>query len=370
MNTQNYFGGLGNMGKKNKVTKKMLDEKLASGEWEDRGRLIGDSGTKKFTALIDPTLLGSGENNLPSRLCYVEHKEYHTNVYQADLSPVLSQLFCDFRDNRYNELNAKFNSLASSMKLLATFMDKDDISRAYEGSKEACDQCLLNITEILKALTESVHRDYEHYKYPNQPPYKPNIIKPIDFDLDSVIKIVNGNIQSIFSYILTSFFKRKNELRKDPLITNYIDTLRDSILDLFKQTVCPHILTYQGNIEINVHGSIYGTYYLHESYPSEKLEEYLKYDSRFGTLARFIDFMKKFVVLDYGRNYRTMDLKTLDLPVRSNSYRWNLAESLFKVLQDIDKLEAMKNDLESIKDLNDEKIYEYLPFNKQACGVV
>lgn len=355
--------------KKNKAEKAL--EKYHSGELINRGIMLGEKGTTKFAALIDPALIGLGENNLPSRLCYVEHKEHHTHIYQADLTPILSQLFYDLRDNRYNEINVKFTSLINSMKLLTTFKNEDDIVRAYEGAKDACDICSVNVIEILDGLTDAVHRDYNHYKYPNTPSPKHDVLSPTEFDLNSLIKLINGNIKSIFSYILTSFFKRKNELSKDPLIDDYINKLRHSILELFKQTVCPHFPLNENKVDIQIHGSLYATYYLDKSYSCAELEQYLKYDTRFASLSNFSDFMKNFTSTEFEthrrRSYNTTNLKVNDVPVSKNSYRWDLARNLFRILQDIDKLNAIKKDLENIKDLNDPEIYRYLSFDKQTC---
>lgn len=355
--------------KKNKDDKAI--ERYRSGELVNRGIMLGEKGTNKFAALIDPALIGLGENNLPSRLCYIEHKEHHTHIYQADLTPILSQLFYDLRDNRYNELNVKFSSLINSMKLLTAFKNEDDIARAYEGAKDTCDICSVNIIEMLDGLTDAVHRDYDYYIYPNAPHLKNGVLSPTEFDLNSLITLTNGNIQSIFSYILTSFFKRKNELSKDPLIDNYINKLRHSILELFKQTVCPHFPLNGNKVDIQIHGSLYATYYLDKSYSSAELEQYLKYDPRFYSLSNFSDFMKNFTNTEFEyhrkRNYNTINLKVKDVPVSEKSYRWDLARNLFKILQDIDKLNAIKKDLENIKDLNDPEIYRYLSFDKQTC---
>ncbi|MEW2741601.1 hypothetical protein ABZ131_20790 [Providencia rettgeri] len=351
--------------KKNPISDRTAVEMLEKGQLVPERVILAGSLNPKIKKFIDPKLIGCGKNNLPKQVCYTTHNEHHTHIYQADLTPILMQLFKDYQESVYTDLDLNFKELSNNLKLVVSFKSQSDIDEAYKSAKKTCNDCSVYVEKIIGGLTQAVIRDTSLERGSTYPSSTQNVPQIESFDIPKIIDMLNNNVRAIFSYIVLSFFKRKDELKKDPLIDEYINKFRELILELYKQNLAPyHIETNEDNTKTNMitfSNSVYSDYYFGSDVKTEKIESLLRYDSRFNGLCGFFDFLKIFIKNDnYNRSIKVDNVEIKD-------YRKSLADNLFDILEDIERLKQTKRDLEEIKDTKDPNIYNSLSFDKQTC---
>lgn len=328
------------------ITDAEIESCLDQGLYRKDGTIIRNVETGEIVKIQPKTEVGN--NLIPATLIQVNS----TNIYQADLSPIINEIVTNRHIDGFNDLEEKYNIVV-------------DLLDAYLNYKK-------HLPDLLKeCLMASVMFDNRIRRY------------LVDFDLEEIetynieqfIGAVSAYVKVLFVYLLSSYMEYRVELKNDKTIISKISNLENMLRETYEQILVPS--TVEENIcRMNMSESLYALYCFDDDYDIYELDNLVSYDSRFSSSLDVISFFKRVHKKEYSNdiyNYNSHRwIKAsnfqIGLSVKKhdkNTNRNKIINMLVLVFQELEKLKTIRNEL--IETGSNEEVFEVI-LSSVKCG--
>ena len=320
-----------------KISDEEIKKGIKQGRFKESGTQIRDISNGQIVKVFKDH--ESGFNNIPSTFIQV-HNNY---VYQANLSPVIEAIAHN-RENQVYELLEEQYNLA---------MDYLDSYSTYETGIEKVHQICL---EMSVSFDNKIRREIETLE-----------IKNIEeMNTERFLGSLNAYVKVLFSYIVSTYVLHREKFAKDKVIISKILSLENSVRGLYEQLLAES--SKQKNNDgksttiIPMKTSLYSMYLFHDDYDLNELDRLVQHDSRFSTSLQLVSFFKEHFksghIPSFGNHYDEGEVK-ISISTRkiaSNSNRNKMANTLFLILEDINKLKEIRGEIVSLKDVTNKDV--------------
>lgn len=325
-----------------KVSDKSIEEGIAQGNFKADGILIRDVSNGQIVKVLKQK--EESLNHIPSTFI----QAHHNYIYQADLSPILEAISHQRESSVYNELEDQYNLV----------LDYLDSFNTYDTGIEKVHQICL---EISVSFDNKTRREIENL----------DINKLEKIDTEIFVGSLNAYVKILFSYIISTYILHRDKFSKDKVIISKILSFEGSVRALYEQVLAESRKEKKNNGElidvIPMQDSLYSMYLFNDSYDLHHLDRIVSHDSRFSTSLQVINFFKKhfksgsFQGEGYGYNHNDNELKisvkAKNISIESN--RNKMAFTLLRILEDIEKLKAIREEIVSLNEFSSGDILQH-----------
>lgn len=317
-----------------RVSDKSIEEGISQGNFKEEGILIRDVSNGQIVKVLK--LKEKSSNHIPSTFIQV-NQNY---IYQADLSPILEAISHERESSVYNELEDQYNLV----------LDYLDSFNTYDTGIEKVYQICLEVSVL---FDNNIRREIKGLDI--------NELEKID--TKRFFGSLNAYIKILFSYIVSTYILHKDKFSKDKVIISKILNFKESVRKLYEQILAESIEKKEkdGTLKniITMQNSLYSMYLFNDKYELNDLDRMASQDSRFLTSLAVIEFFKKYLkngqFQGEGHYYNNDDelkisVKTKEISIESN--RNKMALTLLGILEDIEKLEEIREEILNLNEFS------------------
>lgn len=334
---------------KNKMPPKLTGELIARNE--NNGRIFKRlaSGIDLSKCLIPDTLIQFNTQN--------------NTVYYTDINLIIIEL----AKSSYHE---KTGSLAAEYKLVMDmlhdyhtyFTHLDDL---FKECRKTGNQFDAQLKIIIEKLTDEIKKntnDYQLYSLNNEL-------------IDDLENVSNAYLKILLTHLYSAFNLYKSAIKDENVILNRLISFKACIQDLLEILLTPD--AWQSGLDLK--SSVYASFIFNSGFNIEYIGELIKYDRRFEkkSLLQLIKEMSLKILRfeDYGYSDKNINGRIIKYDI--DGKRIKFVVKLVSLLEDIDKLIALRNELGAIdndeifdevienlkKDLSNDQDTKQLPSN-------
>ena len=251
----------------------------------------------------------------------------NTVIYQADFSTIFETIKNIQKDNKFEDLEVKYNTIC-------------DFLTAYKSYGNNLDDLFRECLKTSNSFDSTIQK------------YLPNINLNDESDILRLKGSLKAYIMILFIYIVSTFLQHGQKFKDDTLIIGKILSLENHVRNFYET------LVYANNNTFDFSGSLY------EFFPTKKLDISLltKIASHDRKIEGFTCFMKKFIDLFsekditnngvYNKKAMCLDIKYF---YHETENKINIVLFLGEILDDIENLKNFRNEIIDIES-NDEAL--------------
>jgi len=240
------------------LTEKELDKGIEEGIFKEDGTLI----RHKSGEIVKIRKNNTTNQNFPSTIFQSTNitNVNQTIIYQTDIRPFINAL-----------IERKDIELIENLKILyVKLLDTLEQYKSYNDGLKDLNKYSRNSLSEFESLFQK---------------------EPTKITEDS-LTIFNSYIDILFIYMISTYKLYEKEISKDTIIKNKITNLEKTVRYLYEQKLAKSTFSDDTNY-IPMHNSLYAKFLLKDSIGIEKINKYIKYDSRFKSFSDFMKFIQK-----------------------------------------------------------------------------
>ena len=261
----------------------------------------------------------------------------NTYIYQTDINPIIEAIIKTKNIELFDNLDEKYHIVIDNLKYY-----KDHNDRLNELNLQSLEASSIFEQKIKKYLKNIDTNNFD------------------DIYIEECFLMLNSYLNIIFIYIISTYWLHEDKISNDTIAKEKIENLNNQVKYIYEQLLAKSTFDKKDKIHrfSSLNNSPYAYYLLEENKGIYKIEEFIKYDSRFNSVTDFMDFIHRcyFKKVDsYYDRYNNYEIPTeykfnikID-NIDKKSKKLSFLSSLYDVLI---KIEILNNNYDELIEAN------------------
>jgi len=267
-----------------------------------------------------------------------------TYIYQADIKSIIDAIIETKNFELFEDLEEKYQIVIDSLTY-------------YKDHNKRLDELNSKSLEVSSVFDRRVERYLKNI----------NTSKLDDLDIEQCTTMLDSYINMLFIYIISTYWIHKDKISNDTIAKNKIEKLEKNVRYIYEQLLAESNKDDKGINKISMHNSLYAKYLLEDEKGINKIEKFIRHDSRFDSVTQFMEFIlrhflkKTYSNYGYQNSYQEPARYEITIRLDKNMFdkKNKFALSFFDILEKISILKNVYNEIMDAGEIDFDKIKTY-----------
>lgn len=169
-------------------------------------------------------------------------------------------------------------------------------------------------------------------------------------DVERCIAMLDSYLNIIFVYLISTYWIHDKKVSNDTIAGRKISDLERHVRNIYEQLLAESTVGQEKNNIITMNNSVYANFLLSEKNGIKEIEKLIKHDSRFNSLADFMEFIQRCFITkadpDWNQNNERFEISIfLNASKILINKKRDFSRKLFYILEKIDILKNIHSEL-------------------------